>query len=872
MAGSPSTKTEQGPTPAHSVARVLSVARILRPALVLLSAVAILSLVTLGLELRNQLRAFQEEPSDNIHWNVTQLELDIVRFEAQAEIVTLKPDASLQELRLRFDLFYSRAQSVLHGRMFSMLALTDLAAPMNQRLQRFLDVTTPPIDGDDAALRADLPVILQNAGALREDLRTMSVDLIDKYAAVADRRRAEFSNLLQGIAWLSALLLAVLILLLALVLWLNRQAERNTREIRRVSSRLAATVDTSLDAIIVTGRDGRVLDYNGAAATIFGYTAPEAIGALLSDLIVPPAQRQAHPNWMEQITNTGEMRPNNSGHFRITAMRKGGEQFPIEISLASTKGSTVGSTGAGTQDGGDMLFIAYLRDISLTVAAERSIMAARDKAMAAEQAKTNFMAVMCHEMRTPLNGLMAALDIASRQTMDDKQARFLDLARASSQQLLRHANEVLDISRIDSGGLHLTEEDFCLDALIEPMVGTLGHFAAQRGTTIAVTHLSAVPLLHGDSFRLGQILQNFLSNAIKFTDKGRITLEVEASDQTATHATLEIHVADTGIGIAKADQDRVFEDFVMIDPSYGRSSGGTGLGLAISRRLAHAMGGEIGVESDPGQGSCFWLRIPFRLAAPTGQTVATPSPAPSDRPALDILVVEDNATNRIVLEEMLSHLGQRVILAHDGVEGMTLARGHRFDIILMDISMPVMDGVTATEMIRHEGLSKSARIIAVTAHSMPQDRERFKAAGMDDHWTKPISEAHLRAIIASQAAAPRSDPDVHLVDDERLGELAEAMGQDGMVRLMAQFGRDLPLILQRLQTAADTSQTTALRAAAHEGAGSCAMVGATALGRHLARIEELCRTGDLGTAGSLLPMTATLWPATRRALLDRLQA
>ncbi len=832
-------------------------ARALRPALLIVAGLAFAALWAMALQLRTELRTFQEEPMDNIHWTITQLEVDIVRLESQVQVQILDPGADMKELRLRYDLFYSRAQAVLQGKMFAQLGLTDIIGPLNQRLQGFLNSTTPLIDSDDASLRQNLPAMLPDVAALRDDLRSKSVDLIDKYAALADTRRAAFADLLQQVAWASAVLLAVLVLLLVLVLWLNRQAARNIRVTRRVSARLAATVDTSLDAIIVAGRDGHIIDFNSAAERTFGFSRAEAIGVSLADLIVPPQHRDAHIAGLTRMNRTGEMRLSNSGRFRITALHKDGREFPIEMSLAST------------EEAGDTLFISYLRDISHRVAAEEAVISARDKALAAEQAKINFMAVMSHEMRTPLNGVMAALEIASRETVDAKQARFLELARSSARQLLRHANEVLDISKIDAGRLELTDENFDLAELIDTLVGTLMHVAAQNNTTISVSALSEIPLLHGDPFRLGQIVQNFLSNAIKFTTGGKITIEYEIQSETANQVVIELRVSDTGIGIAEADQERVFEDFVMIDPSYGRSSGGTGLGLAISQRLATAMGGEIGVESDLGQGSCFWVSVPFRRA------VLTPSEPTDAKPGLagtskDILVVEDNATNRIVLDEMLRHLGHRVTLATDGGDGMSKARDHAFDVILMDISMPIMDGVTATEMIRWEGASKFSRIFAITAHSMPEDRDRFTAAGMDGYLTKPISEADLsRALSDDPELIAPVVADKGIVDLDRIADLRLAMGEAGVRRVLDQFLRDLPGVRERLDVAAADQQLAALMQAAHDGAGACAMVGAATLGHRLAAIEQACRQTELAAACQILADTAPLWQPTTAILAAR---
>ncbi len=842
---------------AKSTPRLAALARALQPASMVFAGSAVAVVLVLGVRLHGELKAFQEAPVDNIHWNVTQLELDAVRFESEIYLVVDRPDRPMTELRKRFDLFYSRAQSAIKGKMFEQLGLQDVVGPMNVRLEGFLTTTTPLIDSNDQDLRASLPVIAKQATALREDLRDMSVRIIDKYAALADLRRAAFTALVWQAEWAAGIVLVALILMNALVLWLNRLAERRTAETARLSSRIAATVGTSLDAIIVAGTDGRVIDFNAAAMQIFGHTVDEAIGATLAELIIPPHHRAGHDAGMERMKRHGSFKLVNSGRFEITAMRKGGEEFPVEVSLASHN----------TDDG--MIFIAFLRDISDRVASERSLLAARDEALAAEQAKTNFMAVMSHEMRTPLNGVMAALEIASGMAVEEKQKRFLELADSSARQLLRHANDVLDISKIEAGKMQLTLEDFDVVEMLQNFVSTLGHVAAETGSKLTLDVLSDLPRLHGDAFRIGQIVQNFLSNAIKFTDKGSITVEVEEQERHGSTAIIEVRVTDSGIGIAEADQERVFDDFVMVDPSYGRTGQGTGLGLAISRRLARAMGGEVGVESELGEGSCFWVRLPLEIAAVQHVELAQVSGAADQKDTLDVLVVEDNATNRIVLEEMLLQQGHRVSLAEDGGKGMEMARAHHFDVILMDISMPLMDGLTATSLIRKDGASVESRIIAVTAHSLPADLERFREAGMDGCLTKPISLRDLRAILTAAPAEAQAKTlgTTGAINLERLGDLHDGLGAAGLTRMIDRYLSDFADLQRRLSLACQPEGASNLVAVCHEGAGASAMVGTIALHRHFAEAEDLCRAGDVPAAATLIrEKTDGLWADAEAAL------
>jgi PAS domain S-box-containing protein len=809
-------------------------------ALIGLTFVVVLALVV---QLREELRLLQEEPVDSLNWNVTQLELDMVRLEAEVRLVLATPQADLSPLRTRFDLFYNRAATVLEGAMFDRLGLIDVVAPMKTRMRDFLFATTPIIDGDDTSLRQAMPDIALWVSALRQDLRTMTIKVIDQHAAIQDARRTSLTAVLKKIALASGALVALLVALLALVRSLNRHIDRRSREIQRITSRLAATVGTALDAVIVAGLDGRVIDFNPAAETIFGYSRAEAQGQFLSQLIVPPHHRAAHIAGMERFRATGVRHVVGAGRMQITATRKSGEEFPVELSIVTSDASE------------SPIFIAFLRDISDQKGAEAALVAARDEAQAAERAKTSFIAVMSHEMRTPLNGVIGALEVLSRTPLEPKQERFLKLAGSSAQQLLRHVNDVLEISRVDAGHATLLDDRFDMAALIATLVDPMRPAAAEKNTQIKVQLLNDFPPLQGDPFRIGQILQNFISNAIKFADRGIITVEAELQETNGARVEVELRVIDTGIGIAEADQSRIFEDFVMVDPSHGRSAVGTGLGLAISRRLARAMSGDVGVESELGEGSCFWLRLSLLSAVDTAevserQTAHRPSSA---TPSLDVLVVEDNLTNRIVLEEMLSHLGHRVTLAVDGGEGVEKARTKKFDRILMDLSMPQMDGWTAATLIRAGGASQDSPILAVTAHAQPDQLDRFAECGIDGWLAKPLSSASLtkaletgRTAWASRLAeASTRDTSEALVDMERLDDLRRIADKVGLERILKEFHADMERILTAIHDAAEAAPSADLAAVVHAGVGAAAVVGAGRLSRDLARLEAACLAGDI---------------------------
>jgi CheY-like chemotaxis protein/anti-sigma regulatory factor (Ser/Thr protein kinase) len=455
----------------------------------------------------------------------------------------------------------------------------------------------------------------------------------------------------------------------------------------------------------------------------------------------------------------------------------------------------------------------------------------------------------------------------------------------------------------------ISRDDVDLGGLVASICDTMRPVAAERGNTLHLRQLAPLPLVSGDAFRIRQVLENFLSNAIKFTSDGSVTVELEPQDETDHSLVAEMRVTDTGIGISEADLGRVFDDFVMLDPSYGREAGGTGLGLAIAKRLTEAMGGTIGVESEQGEGSCFWVRLPLQKRGngapaidPVPQVVPE-GPLP-DATGLDVLVVEDNATNRIVLEELLNTLGHRVTLAEDGSEGVRRARAHRHDVILMDISMPVLDGIAATRLIREAGKSRRSRIIAVTAHTLPAEIERFRAAGMDGCLTKPISSTDLAAVLATipvappraaatapvsehitdmaEADAPRpvartpalSPPDVPLTDALRLADLRAAISDDGLARAMERLGMDAPAKIAALLAAAGATppDREAALALSHELAGAAGTLGAARLHARMAAAEHALRSDDLPAFSAALADLPTVWRDTAAAISEAVAA
>jgi CheY-like chemotaxis protein len=354
---------------------------------------------------------------------------------------------------------------------------------------------------------------------------------------------------------------------------------------------------------------------------------------------------------------------------------------------------------------------------------------------------------MSHELRTPMNAIMGMTDLVLRRTTDPKQIDQLNKVKTASMHLLHVINDILDISKIEAERLTLEQVDFKLGEVLENLASIIGHKVAEKHLQLQLDLAPDVAgiQLCGDPLRLGQILLNLTGNAVKFTTQGSITLRARISEESATAVQLRFEVIDTGIGIAPEDQKRLFSAFEQADGSMTRKYGGTGLGLVISQRLARLMGGDVGVSSQPGAGSTFWLtvRVPKAAAgavppAPTFTPGAAEARLKTEFAGTRILLAEDEPINREVSLMLLEDLGLTVDIAADGNEAVDLAQRNRYALILMDMQMPKLNGVEATQIIRALPGYAEIPILAMTANAFEEDRLVCIAAGMNDHLGKPV--------------------------------------------------------------------------------------------------------------------------------------
>ncbi len=553
------------------------------------------------------------------------------------------------------------------------------------------------------------------------------------------------------------LVLVYLLVLGFMALLQQRAKDRNaaTLEVERgraeeVRNRFTQILEATTDIVLMTDRHGRTLYLNRAGRGVLGFGDDEdlsrlSVSAYHSHSVAEVLVRKGMPAAIER------------GAWRQEAnfLTREGREIPTLLVLVAHKDAS-----------GEVEFFSTIaRDVSQRERRARDLLRAREAADAAGRAKDEFVATISHEIRTPMNGVIGMASLLHHTPLSGKQLRYLDTIRISSEVLLSTIDDVLDFGKIEWGNLDLNRAPFEPRALIEDALEVVSQAATAKnlGLSFRIKEDASEHLV-GDVSRIRQILVNLLSNAVKFTDRGQVS--VSLSVRPASDGRTEAHFAveDTGIGILPEKRDRLFQPFSQVDVSTTREFGGTGLGLAICKRLSELMGGRIWVESTAGKGSRFHFTILGDVAPapdatgqgsrfhlpPSGEPAATEGTEPVLAAAPRVLVAEDNPVNQMVALGMLEKLGYQADTVANGIEALEALRHRSYDVVLMDVRMPVMDGLEATRRIcREHGVDGLPRIIGLTAHAMRGDRERCLAAGMHDYLSKPFEIGDLQVALRS---------------------------------------------------------------------------------------------------------------------------
>ena len=519
----------------------------------------------------------------------------------------------------------------------------------------------------------------------------------------------------------------------------KHELEASLAEVCKANTRLKVlteAVEQSPTSIVVTGTDATIQYVNPYFTTITGYSSEEAIGQnpriLQSGLTDPRIFREMWDTLARGEPWRGE----------FINRRKSNDIYWEEVHISPVKDSS----GATTH------YVGVKLDISERKRSEQELKDAREAAEEANRAKSTFLANMSHEIRTPMNGIIGMTQLLEDTDLTEEQTEYVDIINSSSASLLSLINDILDLSKIESGKIELESQDFCLRRSVSDVIKTQISLIHGRGLSIQTDIPAEVPdNLTGDQLRLKQILLNLLSNAIKFTEKGGIRITVTLTERHAGSVLLIIGVSDDGIGISPEGLEKIFEPFVQADASTTRQYGGTGLGLAICTKLAELMGGRLWAESQVGVGSTFYLKIPFVV----NQAIeARREQRRGDRPLrgwvgspLRVLVVDDQNINLLIATRILQKAGHSVVEARNGREALEKWEEKRFDLILMDIQMPEMGGIEATEMIRENEQGNDTRvpIIALTARALRDEQASIMSHGFNGYLAKPIEIESLFA-------------------------------------------------------------------------------------------------------------------------------
>ncbi|HEX8383240.1 MAG TPA: PAS domain S-box protein [Sphingomonas sp.] len=577
--------------------------------------------------------------------------------------------------------------------------------------------------------------------------------------------------------------------------------------------RFRLITDQASDMISLHGVDGRYLFMSPSSQRVLGYDPAVLLGRTATDL-APPEDHALLRTHHDSLLS-GDPDAVSSARFRLR--RSDGTLVWIEAAarVARYRGQTC--------------TISVSRDVTEQVETERALQAARVEAEAAATAKSSFLATMSHEIRTPMTGVLGMIELLRGDLEPAERERFFGRLEQSAKTLMTVLDDVLDYSKIESGSLALEQASFHLEAAVRGVVDLFAGAASQKGLSLELAGPATESFVLGDAARIQQVLSNLVGNAIKFTDTGGITVRLSAVPDDGGCVRWRIAVADTGIGVDAGAKDQLFAPFVQADLSTTRRFGGTGLGLAICKRLVTAMDGTIGVEPAP-WGSVFWFELPLATGEGRAETPAPSLPVAGNfaRQPLRVLVAEDNEINQLLVTSLLRRLGHAVVCVANGALAVEQAAGGLFDVVLMDMQMPVMDGVAATHGIRRlGGHAGDVPIIALTADALPERRRFYDNIGLSGFLAKPIDVALLKnlldAIVPAEIVVPA------FLDPTRLAELRDEMGEellDMLVAMLTQEAATRPDLIRALVAAGDLDGA---RREAHALRGAAANVGATRL-------------------------------------------
>ena len=604
-------------------------------------------------------------------------------------------------------------------------------------------------------------------------------------------------------------------------------------------------INNMTDSLTVVTPSGVISGVNQATCDLLGYRENELVGKPF-EFLFSDSMNNKSASLLDRLKK----------EHAITGMdvlfeTVQGKQIPVNFSgsvMAAKNGEVTG-------------IVCVAQDITERLAAQKQLEEAKETAESASRAKTQFLTSMSHEIRTPMNGVLGMIELLLETDLTEKQRNFAGTVRKSGELLLNIINDILDFSKIESKKMQLERIDFNLRQTVEDTVELLAERAFSKELDLTLLIENDIPaVVGGDPTRLQQIILNLTSNAIKFTDQGEVGVHVATADKRTDGMTIRFEIRDTGIGIDSEIKDTIFNSFSQADSSTNRKYGGTGLGLAICKRLVTLMGGEIGLHSIPGEGTCFWFTTKFSKQAGDEKEAVYASDTHFEKYGAKILLAEDNKMNQEVAKNMLTKLGIEVDIVTNGAEAVDAAFRNGYDLILMDCQMPKVDGYEATQQIRARERALSSKdnlsitIIALTAHALPGDRERCLAIGMDDYLSKPFTVEDLRNTLgkwlgstvtgtvpdtaSENGSSNHSDSPL----DETVLDNISALQQEGMPDILSElieiYLKESENLIQTLSHSMEDNDAEGMARSAHSLKSSSGNMGAMALAELCKDMEE----------------------------------
>jgi PAS domain S-box-containing protein len=623
-----------------------------------------------------------------------------------------------------------------------------------------------------------------------------------------------------------------------------RQRVADLQESRRMAEKLLVNREAKFKGIIDNFRlgllevepNGVIIDANESFCEMSGFSIDELFGKDGGEMLLDDFEKERM-----KVRNASRSE-GEADVYELRVLNKNRETRYWLVSAAPLLGD----------DGEVYGSIGIHWDITAMKQLEFELKAARHKAEESSKAKAMFLANMSHEIRTPLNGIVGMAEQLAQSQLDADQRYFVDIMRSASSTLLSIINDVLDISKIESGKFSIEITPFNLNETIRRTLSIFGEKAKQTNISLDIELMDDRGIMHlGDPHRLSQVLFNIVGNAIKFTQVGYVRVTSNLSRGENDICFVSFSIEDTGVGMDMAYLTKVFEAFTQEDASITRKFGGSGLGLSIARSIVHIMGGTIEIESEKGKGTRVNIRIPMRISnEKTKQDIVEMTDLQKSLKGLRILAVEDNELNRMVLQVILKKCEVVVTIAHNGQEAIKLIQEQEFDLVLMDVQMPIVDGLEATKYIREE-LKLSTPIIGLSANAMREEVEICKQAGMNDYLVKPYSERVLVEVMkkwSPEVMATESTKDGNEVAEELdLSVLKQYVGNDidALRDVVTGYLKHLPPQLDRLELALVGSDVLALRHELHQLKASMEIIGVRPDGLSFAAISNELKSDGL---------------------------